>query len=97
MHRMAPSISLAIVLFAALATAALRALARRPATTDENQPRTAVTSGSQNGAGHKMARRPGPPAPAAGVVEQMQHVFHELHAEGRHALCAVCDGQHALA
>jgi hypothetical protein len=24
-------------------------------------------------------------------VEQMQHVFHELHADGGHALCAVCD------
>jgi hypothetical protein len=25
-------------------------------------------------------------------VEQMQYVFHELHADGRHALCAVCGG-----
>jgi hypothetical protein len=23
-------------------------------------------------------------------VEQMQYVFHELHADGRHPLCAVC-------
>jgi hypothetical protein len=30
----------------------------------------------------------------AGVVEQMQHVFHELHADGRHALCAVCDDRY---
>ena len=27
-------------------------------------------------------------------VEQMQSVFHELHADGRNALCAVCDRQH---
>jgi hypothetical protein len=27
----------------------------------------------------------------------MQHVFHELHAYGRHALCAVCDSQYASA
>jgi hypothetical protein len=26
-------------------------------------------------------------------VEQAQYVFHELHAEGRHALCAVCGGR----
>lgn len=27
-------------------------------------------------------------------VEQMQYVFHELHADGRHAVCAVCDSQY---
>jgi hypothetical protein len=25
-------------------------------------------------------------------IERMQNVFHELHADGRHALCAVCQG-----
>jgi hypothetical protein len=52
-------------------------------------------------------RWPGPPAPAAvtadesrsrsAAVEQMQRVFHELHADGRNALCAVCDGQYGSA
>jgi hypothetical protein len=23
-------------------------------------------------------------------VEQMQYVFHELHPDGRHAICAIC-------
>ena len=28
-------------------------------------------------------------------VEQMQYVFHELHADGRHPLCAVCADQYS--
>ena len=51
----------------------------------------AETSGPQDDAGHGMASPPGPPASA---VVQMQHVFHELHANGRNALCAICDGQY---
>jgi hypothetical protein len=51
----------------------------------------AETSGPQDDAGHGRASPPGPPA---SVVVQMQHVFHELHANGRNALCAVCDGQY---
>lgn len=31
------------------------------------------------------------------TVEQMQHVFHELHPDGRNALCTVCDGQYGSA
>jgi len=81
-NTMAPGIPLAIVLFAAVATVALRAASRRqeprwlpgtepePVTADESRPR---------------------PPPSA--VEQMQDVFHELHPDGRNALCAVCDGQ----
>jgi hypothetical protein len=44
----------------------------------------------------------GPPGPrrdaddSASAIEQMRHVFHELHAAGRHALCAVCDAQYGL-
>ena len=109
-NQMAPKISLAIALFAAVAAAALRA-ARRPeprpvpdtepapvaVTADESRPRIAVTTGLQDGGGHQRARPPGSPRRPAGVVEQMQHVFHELHADGRHALCAVCDGQYAFA
>jgi hypothetical protein len=40
-----------------------------------------------------------PPGPSGGgpgsSVEQMQYVFHELHADGRHGLCAVCDSQYS--
>jgi hypothetical protein len=60
-NRMAPSTSLAIILFAAVATAALRAAAGRPepqwmpgtepapvtVTDDEGRPRAAVTAGTQ--------------------------------------------------
>jgi len=28
--------------------------------------------------------------PGTVIVEPMHEVFHELHADGRHALCAVC-------
>jgi hypothetical protein len=28
------------------------------------------------------------------TVEQVEYVFHELHPDGRNALCAVCDGQY---
>jgi hypothetical protein len=27
----------------------------------------------------------------------MQDIFHELHADGRHAVCTVCDSQYRLA
>lgn len=47
------------------------------------------------------ARRPGPtpgsPGRAASAVEQMQDIFHELHADGRNAACTVCDSQYLLA
>jgi hypothetical protein len=41
-----------------------------------------------------------PPQPAAPTgthdhaTEQMRQVFHELHADGRNAQCAVCDSQY---
>ena len=37
---------------------------------------------------------PGRPARAA---EQAQNIFHELHADGRHALCVVCDSEYGPA
>jgi hypothetical protein len=105
---MAPTIPLAIVLVAAVATVALRAAARRPqprpvpaaepgpvtVTAGESRPQTAVTTRTQDSAGHQIARPPEPPHRPASVVEQMQRVFHELHADGRNALCAVCDVQY---
>jgi hypothetical protein len=110
-NQMAMSFSLAAVLSAAVATVALQAAARRqqarsmpgtePApvtvTVGGSRPRSAVTTGTQDGAGHEMARPPSPQGRPASVVEQMQHVFHELHADGRNALCAVCDSQYRLA
>ena len=38
-------------------------------------------------------RLPGP----ASAVEQMQDIFHELHADGRNAACTVCDSHYWLA
>jgi hypothetical protein len=39
----------------------------------------------------KNLMTPGRPANA---VEQMQDIFHELHADGRNAACTVCDSQY---
>jgi hypothetical protein len=81
---MTPNITLAIVLLAAMAAIALRAAARRPepgwAPATESAPIAVGISGS-----------PGRPASA---VEQMQDIFHELHADGRNAACTVCDSQY---
>jgi hypothetical protein len=109
--RIAPNIPLSIALSAAAATVALRATVGRPepqsvpgtepapvtATAEESRPRPAVTTSTQDGIGHQMARPPDPPDRPASAVEQMQHVFHELHADGRSALCAVCDSRYGSA
>ena len=82
---MAPSIPLTIVLFAALAAVVLRAAARRPepGPVPGTEPAlVAVTAG-------ETWPRPG--------VAAGQHVFHELHPQGRNALCAVCDSQYRSA
>jgi len=84
---MTPNMTLAIVLLAAMAAAALRAAARRPS------PRRAPGAGSAPMAGGT----PGSPGPPASAAEQMQDIFHELHGEGRHAVCTVCDSQYWLA
>ena len=84
---MTPNITLAIVLVAAMAAVALRAAARRP------EPRWAPGARSV-----PVAVRPsGFPGPPASATEQMQDIFHELHADGRHAVCTVCDSQYRLA
>lgn len=107
--QIAPNVLLTIVLVAAVGAVALRAAARRPGPhgvpgtgpapatvrADETQPRPAVTIGTYDGAGHEMARPPAPRSQPASTAEQAQHVFHELHAEGRNSLCAVCDSQYA--
>ena len=82
-----PNITLAIILLAAIATAALRAAARRP------EPQWAPGAGPAPIA----VRPPGSADRPAGTVEQMQAIFHELHADGRNAACTVCDSQYLSA
>jgi hypothetical protein len=105
---MAPSVPLALVLLAAVAAVALRAVARRSqapgtaptpvtATAGQRQPQPAVTTGRQDGTGGEMARPPAQPVRPASAVDQAQHIFHELHADGRHASCAVCDSHYRAA
>jgi hypothetical protein len=84
---MTPNITLAIVLLAAMAAIALRAAARRP------EPRWAPATESAPIA-VRISGSPGLPTSAA---EQMQDIFHELHADGRNAACTVCDSQYWLA
>ena len=76
-NTMVRGIPLAIVLFAAVATVALRRQGSRSLPGTEPEP-VSVTADETR-----------PPSAA----EQMQYVFHELHPDGRNALCSVCDGQ----
>jgi hypothetical protein len=105
---MAPNIPLALVLLAAVAAVALRAAARRPeapgpapvtviASQRRSQPQPAVATGRHDGAGGELARPPAHPGRPANAVDQAQHIFHELHADGRHTSCAVCDSQYGAA
>ena len=110
-NTLAPGIPLGIVLSAAVATVALRAAARRQeprwlpgtepepvtATPEESRLRPAVTADAHDGAGHEMPGPPDSPGRPPSSVEQTQYVFHELHPDGRNALCAVCDGQYRAA
>ena len=106
---MAPNIVLAIVLFAAVAAVALRAVARRPGlpkapgtgpapvTVMTGQSQPAAATGTHDGAGGEMARLPTPPSRLVSAVDQAQHIIHELHPYGRNTFCAVCDGQYQSA
>ena len=110
---MAPNVPLALVLLAAVAAVALRAAARRPeppeppgtgpapvtvmAGQSQSQPQPAVITGTHDGTGGEMARPPAPRGRPASAVDQAQHIFHELHADGRNAFCAVCDSQYGSA
>ena len=107
-NQMAPGILLAIVLLAAVGAVARRAAARRPepqgvhgirptpitVTAGEFQSRPARTTGTRDGTGYEMARPRAPRGRPAVTAEQAQNVFHDLHAEGRNTLCAVCDSQY---
>ena len=107
---MAPNVPLALVLLAVVVVA-LRAAAKRPGplgapgtgpapvtvTAGQSQPRPAVIPGKHDGTGGAMARAPTPPGRPASGVDQARHIFHELHADGRHTLCTVCDSQYGAA
>jgi hypothetical protein len=84
---MTPDITLAIVFVAAMAAVALRAAARRA------EPRRASGAGSAPAA----LRTPSAPGRPASAAKQMQDIFHELHPDGRHAVCTVCDSLYRLA
>ena len=79
-----PSVTLAIVLLAAMAAVALRAAVRRPALRWAPGAESAPIA----------VRAPSLPDRPASVAAQMQDIFHELHADGRHAACTVCDRQY---
>ena len=104
---MAPNIPLALVLLAAVAAVALRAMTRRPeapgaapapvtvrAGQRQSQPQPAVTTGRHDGTGGEVARAPAPPGRPVSAVDHARHIFHELHADGRHSCCTVCDSQY---
>ena len=107
---MAPNVPLALVLLA-VAAVALRAAARRPGPPEtpgtgpapvtvmagQSQPRPAGTTGEHDGTVGELARAPAPPGRPASAVDQARHIFHELHADGRHTSCAVCDGHYGAA
>jgi hypothetical protein len=107
--QMAPNILLAVIFVAAVGAVALRAAARRaepqavpvarsvPVTVraDENRSRPAMTTGTLDGTGRESAGPPASRGRPAIPVDQTQDIFHELHAAGRNALCAVCDSQYA--
>jgi hypothetical protein len=106
---MTPDMVLAIAVATALAAAALRAAATRPkrpgvpgfeaapvtVTAGQSQPRPTVTAATHDRAVRHVARPPRPPARPAHAVEQAQHIFHELHADGRNTFCSVCDSQYS--
>ena len=54
----------------------------------------AVTTGVHDTAGHEMAKPPDTPGRPDSAVEKVESIFHELHADGRHALCGVCGNQY---
>ena len=107
---MAPNVPLALVLLAVVVVA-LRAAAKRPGplgapgtgpapvpvTAGQSRPRPAVITGKPDGTGGEPAWAPAPPGRAASAVDQARHIFHELHADGRHPSCAICDSHYRAA
>jgi hypothetical protein len=83
-RQMPLNIPLAIVIFAAVTAVALRTEGKA----------TAMTVGMPDIARHGVSKPPATPSKPDSSVEQMQYVFHELHADARHAHCTVCDRQY---
>ena len=73
------SVPLALVIFAAVAAAGFRVAARRA--------QAQRIPGAESAVVTALAEDSGPD----GSGKQMQYVFHELHADGHHALCEVCN------
>ena len=73
------NVPLGIVIFAAVAAVAFRAAASRVAARG--------TPGVESALVTAIAEDSRPDSSG----KQMQDVFHELHADGRHALCEVCN------
>jgi hypothetical protein len=100
--RLPADLPMIIVIVAAVAAVALRAAARRPkpwgllgaepvpAPAADDQSRSAATADKHRIAGQETAKLPGTRSRPDGALERMRYVFHELHADGHHALCEVC-------
>ena len=78
-NQLPANVPLALVIFATVAAVALRAAVRR------------VTARETPGAGSALVAAIAEDSRPGGSAAQMQYVFHELHADGRHALCEVCN------
>jgi len=61
----------------------------------ELHPAAAATTAVHCTAGYETGgdEQPGATTRPGTAAEQMQYVFHELHADGRNASCAVCNSQ----
>jgi hypothetical protein len=49
---------------------------------------------THDGTRHYVTRPPYPQSRPASAAEQTERIFHELHADRRHALCGICDDQY---
>ena len=81
-NRLPANVPLAIVIFAAVAAVALRTATRRTEAREIPGAEAALVTAIAED------NRPD------GSGEQMRYVFHELHADGHHALCEVCTSQY---
>jgi hypothetical protein len=57
---------------------------------EAHRPQPAAMASTRRIAGQETAKLPRTPGRPDGALEQMRYVFHELHADGHHALCQVC-------
>ena len=93
-NRMARGLPLGAVLSAVVAVVALRAGGQTTEATMGARHRVAPVTATAD----ESRRQPAVTTGAYdSAVEQMRHVFHELHAAGRNAHCGVCDSQYQTA